>query len=84
MYKTGLTKKGETSDSSETDMTKIEYQQFQCGSCGFIEGRAIAAFTDKLGILASKNDRHVKRNVVSKGNAKKMKDMSKPRRQEPR
>jgi len=84
MYKTGAAKKGETSDNPDIDMTIIEYQQFKCESCGFIEGRAIAAFTDKLGILASKNKKDKKRSVTAKAKAKKTKGSPKPRRQEPR
>ena len=84
MYKTGLTKKGQPFDNkSDVDMTIVEYNQFQCDSCGFVEGRAVAAFADKLGILTSKN-RSTKRKVATKGGQKKKKSTAKPRRQEPR
>jgi predicted nucleic-acid-binding Zn-ribbon protein len=84
MYKTGLTKKGQAFDNnSDVDMTIVEYDQFQCDTCGFVEGRAVAAFADKLGILASK-DKSTKSNVATKGRAKKIKNTAKPRRHEPR
>jgi predicted nucleic-acid-binding Zn-ribbon protein len=84
MYKTGLTKKGQAFDNnSDVDMTIVEYNQFQCDSCGFVEGRAVAAFTDKLGMLTSKNQ-STKRKVATKGREKKMKSTAKLRRQEPR
>jgi hypothetical protein len=84
MYKTGITKKGQAfENNSHVDMTIVEYDQFQCDSCGFVEGRAVAAFVDKLGILTSKNQ-SAKRKVATKGREKKIKSTAKPRRQEPR
>ena len=86
MYKTGLTKKGQSLDNNpDTDMKIVEYDQFQCDTCGFVEGRAVAAFVDKLGILKSNEGKSAKSKVTTtKGGAKKIKDTAKPRRQEPR
>lgn len=84
MYKTGLTKKGQAfnNDNPEVDMTIVEYDQFQCDSCGFVEGRAVAAFADKLS-LASKR-KSAGREVNTKGRMKKVKSTAMPRRQDPR
>jgi predicted nucleic-acid-binding Zn-ribbon protein len=84
VYKTGLTKKGQGLDNNpDVDMTIVEYDQFQCDTCGFIEGRAVAAFADKLGILASK-EKSTKSNVATKDRGKKIKNTAEPRRQKPR
>jgi hypothetical protein len=85
MYKTGPTKKGKafSKDNPHVDMTLIEYDQFQCDSCGFVEGRAVAAFDDRLVILSS-NKQGTERKDIAKGRMKKVKSTAKPRRQEPR
>lgn len=83
MYKTGLTKKGQAFDNNpEVDMTIVEYDQFQCDSCGFVEGRAVAAFADKLSLASKKQS--AGRNANTKARMKKVKSTAMPRRQEPR
>ena len=84
MYKTGLhIPNQKTVDSPDVDVKLVGYEEFQCDTCGFKEGRAIAAFTDKLGILSSKKQ-PAKHKSESKGKMKKEKDRGKRRRQEPR
>jgi hypothetical protein len=83
MYKTGPTKKGQAFDNNpDVDMTIVEFDQFQCDSCGFVEGRAVAAFADKLGLVSKK--KAAGRNANAKARTKKVKSTAMPRRQEPR
>jgi len=83
MFKTEETKKKDGADNLDIDVRIVEYQKFQCERCGFIEGRAVAAFSDKFGILAPKK-KTTGRQGDTKARMKKMKSTAKPRRQDPR
>jgi hypothetical protein len=81
MQKTGKAA-GKAIENQDTDMTIVEYEEFQCDSCGFKEGRVVAAFNDKFAIQTPKQS--AMRQADTKGRMKKMKSTAKPRRQEPR
>lgn len=72
-----------TAENPEVDVKVLDYEEFQCDICGFKEGRTVAAFIDKQGILSA-NKQIAKRKTQSKGQMKKEKDAGKRRRQEPR
>jgi hypothetical protein len=81
MQKTGKTQ-GKVTENQDIDMTIVEYEELQCDSCGFKEGRVVAAFNDKFAVQAPKQS--TMRQANTKGRMKKMKSTAMPRRQEPR